>query len=153
MSQRRIAIVLVTAAALICGCTISQLALAQERQAEKGAIIINLTSGREDLRKATMALQLASHALADGHKAVVFLNVRGVELAAADQAGVTGINNNPPPGEMLAKLIDQGATVLVCPSCLEVAGMKKEQLMKGAQLATRESLFGQIGANSAVFSY
>ncbi len=132
----------------------SRRACAQDKAApDKGTLVINLISGKEDLHKATMAMQLAGHGLNDGRKVIVFLNVRGPELAGKQAPASWVFGKNPPAPAMLKELIRRGAVVLVCPQCLEAMGMKKEELVDGANLASRESLFGGLGANCAVFSY
>lgn len=119
----------------------------------KGALVLNITSGREDLHALTMAFQLANHALDDGSKAVLLLIVRAPEFARKDLSSALSFGGNPPLCEMLAELIKRGATVLVCPSCAAATGVAKADLVGGAGFATRESLFGELGADAIVFSY
>lgn len=121
--------------------------------AAKPAFVVNLTAGKEDLHKATMALQLANHAIDDGRAVTVFLNVRAPELALKSAPKEWAFGGNPPVGAMLATLGGRGATVLVCPSCLEATGHKPEELVEGTKLASRESLFGALEPGATVFSY
>jgi predicted peroxiredoxin len=131
-----------------------QVRLATEKPvADKGTLVINLTSGKEDPHKATMAMQLAGHGLADGRKVVVFLNVRATDLASKQAPAAWVFGKNPPLPDMLKDLIKREAVVMVCPHCMEALGTKKEDLVDGAQVASRESLFGSLGSNCAVFSY
>ncbi len=121
--------------------------------ASKPCLVLNLTSGKEDLHSVTMALQLAHHALDDGRAAVLFLNVRGAELARKDLSPALKLGSNPPVGEMLAKLIERGGTVIACPACMEVMGVKSDDLATGVQMANRSLLFGRLGPDTAVFTY
>jgi predicted peroxiredoxin len=140
--------------AIVSGWLTAHLASAQENPAlNKGTLVINITSGKEDLHKATMAMQLAGHGLDDGRKVVLFLNVRAPDLASKQAPDTWIFGKNPPVPEMLKALIKRGAVVLVCPHCMEASGLKKEVLVDGAQVASRESLFGSLGSNCAVFSY
>lgn len=153
---------LVTTAVVVAVASVwvvSHLALAQDKPAaekpaaDKGTLVINLTSGKEDLHKATMALQLAGHGLGDGRKVVVFLNVRGTELAGKQAPASWVFAKNPPVSDMLKDLLKRGAVVMVCPHCMEALGIKKDDLADGTQVASRETLFGSLAANSVVFSY
>ena len=92
----------------------------------KSTIVLNVTSGREDVHAATMALQLANHALDDGRAAVLFLNVRAPDLARRDLPDSLVLQGNPPIRRMVAELITRGADVLVCPSCARVMGVNRE---------------------------
>jgi predicted peroxiredoxin len=119
----------------------------------KSTIVLNVTSGREDVHAVTMALQLANHALDDGRAAVLFLNVRAPDLARRDLPDSLVLRGNPPIRRMVAELITRGAAVLVCPSCAKVMGVNRDNLIEGAAFATRESLFGALGPNAVVFTY
>jgi predicted peroxiredoxin len=121
--------------------------------ADKPNVVFNLTSGKEDLHAVTMALQLANHALDDGRAVTLFFNVRAVEFARADLTDAAVFADNPPIREMLAKLHERGATLLVCPACAAKMGVKREGLMPGATFATRATLFGKLDASAVVFSY
>ncbi len=120
---------------------------------DKPAIVLNVTSGREDVHAVTMALQLAGHGLDDGRPVVVFLNVRAVDFARRDLSEAIAFDGNPPVKKMISALMGRGARVLVCPHCAKALGVGEDDIIDGAQMATRESLFGSLGAGAAVFSY
>jgi predicted peroxiredoxin len=96
---------------------------------------------------------LAGHALDDGREVVLFMNVRAVDFARRDLSETIAFDGNPPIKKMIAALIGRGARLLVCPHCANVLGVAEGDLIDGARLATRESLFGSLGPDSVVFSY
>ena len=116
-------------------------------------LVLNITSGKDDLHAATMALQLAGHALDDGRDVVLFMNVRAPELARKDFSPTLAFHDNPPLQTMLKQLMERGATMLVCPHCMKVQGVTPADLLPGAEVASRETLFGNLGPNAHVFSY
>lgn len=122
-------------------------------EAAKKGLLFNVTSGKEDLHAVTMAMQLANHALDDGREVTLFLNVRAPEFARKDLPESFAFHGNPAIKEMLTDLLSRGAKVLVCPHCAEVMGVKQADLLSGAELATRESLFGRLGSDVQVFTY
>jgi predicted peroxiredoxin len=117
------------------------------------AFVLNLTTGKEDLHKAWMGLALAEHALDDGRQVTVFLNVHAPALASKKEGAALKFGDKLPMDKMLEKLLGRGATVLVCPACMEAMGVAESDLIQGAQLADREKLFSRLGPNTAVFSY
>ena len=107
----------------------------------------------EDLHAVTMALQLAGHALDDGRRVTLFMNVRAPKLARKDLPETVKFQDNPPTVEMIADLLARGADLVVCPHCMKAQNITAEQLHAKAQVANRELLFGRLGANTTVFSY
>ena len=115
-------------------------------------LVVNLTSGRDNLHAAWMGLSLAQHGLADGREVIVFMNVSAPPLASAKQtAGVAFQGNRF--SETIAEIIGRGGKVIVCPACAELMGVKQEDLLPGVGMADRDSLFGRLNTRSVVFSY
>ena len=127
--------------------------IAAEDDANKGNFVINLTSGLDDPHSATMAFQLAGHALDDGRHVVIFCNVRGVVLAMKDLPDNVAFNSNHPLKPMLAGLVQRGAELIVCPHCMKSMSVEEGDLIEGAKVATRELLFSRLDSNTVVFSY
>jgi predicted peroxiredoxin len=117
------------------------------------AIIVDMTSGAEDLHAVWMGLALADHALADGRRAVVYLNVHAVPLGTKKADPELRFDDKPPVRKHLESLMEKGARVIVCPGCSKVHGVTAEDLLPGVTFADREKLFGPIVPNSVVFSY
>jgi predicted peroxiredoxin len=140
------------AIAVAAGC-LAYTVRAQDQPHRKGTIVVNLTSGTEDLHAVNMALELASHGLSDDRNVIVFLNVRAPELASKRLPAVCGLAGKPPVAELISKLASRGAVFLCCPSCMDVLGVEKEDLVPEVELATKEGLFGGMDTNTVVFSY
>jgi predicted peroxiredoxin len=115
--------------------------------------LINLTSGWEDLHAVTMGLELAGHGLNDDREVIVFLNVRGPELAGKNLPTACGLAGKPRIPDMMSQLMKRGATVLCCPSCMNILGVQETDLAPGVKVATKENLFGKLGVGAVVFSY
>jgi predicted peroxiredoxin len=136
----------------VAGGALLRPAWAQEA-ADKPGVLFNITSGKEDLHAVTMALQLAGHALDDGREVTLFLNVRATEFASKSLSARFAFLDNPSIKSMFAKLTARGAHLVVCPHCMDAMGVRTEDLVEGAQVATRELLFGKLGAQTVVFTY
>ena len=146
------AFVVLGAIALITGC-LTYATGAQEQLATKGTLVINLTSGKEDVHAVNMALELALHGLADGRHVLIFMNVRAPELACKDLSATWGLAGKTSVAEKLKRILGQGGVVLCCPSCMEIMGVTEAELADGVKLASKEALFGKLGADAVVFSY
>jgi predicted peroxiredoxin len=116
-------------------------------------IVINLTVGKGDPHRATLALLMADSAVKTGHKVTLFLNVDAVELATKDLPDTVKFFQFPSVRELMAQLVGEGATILACPVCLNAAGIPADQLIDGVVLATPNDLFPHFDAGAAVISY
>jgi predicted peroxiredoxin len=116
-------------------------------------ILFNITSdGVHNPHPVTMALQLAGHALDDGREAVLFFNVRGVKVPTKSFPAELAFSAKPIT-QLLAKLVERGAEVHVCPHCMKALEVTAEDLIPGAKVTNREMLFAKIGPNTTVFTY
>jgi len=122
-------------------------------ESAKPTLFINLTSGKEDLHAVTMAYQLAGHGLDAGREVVLFFNVRAPELVEFSLSEEFRLRDNLPLRDMLANLMKRGARVMVCPHCMGEMGVLESELVQGAEVAMRETLFAQLGPDAVVFTY
>ena len=93
------------------------------------SLLINLTT--DDTWAAGMALGFASRVLEQGYSVTIFLNVSGVHIASTVISHDTHSMAEQTPHDTLAGLIENGATVIVCPVCQEKAGIADEDLLEG----------------------
>lgn len=120
---------------------------------DESILLLSITSdAQKDPHSATMALQLAGHALDYGKKAVLFFNVRGVTVPTKNFPEDLAFHAKPIK-LLLSELIAKGANVQVCPHCMEALNVKAEDLLEGAQITDREKLFSQLSSNTQVFTY
>ena len=138
---------------LAVAVTVAAFAAGPVPEKAKAPIVINMTAGKEDLHSFWMGLQLASHALGDGRKATVYMNVNAPFLASKKAPEDLRCGELPTPREQIAELLKNGAKIVVCPGCLKVAGLTKDDLLPGLELGTKEALFGPLDRGGAVFSY
>jgi predicted peroxiredoxin len=116
-------------------------------------LVLNLTSGKEDLHAVSMGLALAIHALEHGHKTVVFLNVHAPELAAKDLGDDVKYADFPPVKQMLTTFMEKGGDLYACEHCSGVCGVGKDELLDGVIITKHGQLLGELNGNSLVFSY
>ncbi|PIE16027.1 MAG: DsrE/DsrF-like family protein [Rhodobacterales bacterium] len=91
---------------------------------DSDALFINLTS--DDGFRVTMALAFGGRQMERGHHLTVFLNDRGVMAATKANAALFASQQ-----AKLAKLLESGATVVVCGMCMKQYGIAADDLMEG----------------------
>ena len=122
--------------------------------AQKPTLVINLTSGTEDLHAVVMGLHFAEHGLADGREVVIFFNVKAPPLARKSLDDSVRFEDLPPVREMVSDLLEQGAKVVVCPMCAGITGVETDELAPGIEMIEdRKQIFDHMHANSVVFTY
>ena len=117
-------------------------------------VFFNVTvDGESDPQRLDMAMKLAGFSLDEKRKVVMFFNVKGVHVPSKKFPADRKYGDNKPIQEQLKALIKRGADVHVCPICMKALGVEKDDLIEGAKVTTRPSLFANIGGNTAVFTY
>ena len=113
------------------------------QQASK--LFVNLTT--DDPWRAGMAINFAMNTLKSGHSVTIFLNVTGVQLVSNRIPQHTNALTGKTVRQMLVELIQQGGKVIVCPQCMEQAGMNPEdvieQVVLGSPEVTQDALFAE----------
>lgn len=102
------------------------------------ALFINMTT--DDAHRASMGIGFGYNQLQRGHPLTVFLNDRGVMLAAKAN-GATFEQQQ----KTMAAVIAKGGTVYVCPTCMKHYGLAEADLMPGMKVSnpdlTEKALF------------
>jgi len=120
----------------------------------KPTLVINLTSGKEDLHAVVMGFHLAEHGLADRREVVLFFNVKAPPLARKTLDESVRFEDLPPVRVMINGLIEKGAKILVCPMCAEITGVSADELAPGVtMIEDRRQLFDHLHADAVVFTY
>ncbi|MEE3371831.1 MAG: DsrE family protein [Planctomycetota bacterium] len=153
------AICLVLLYCCVPGCSPANRSASQSATGESSSstVLVNVTSAVEGDKgrpqAVDMALKLAGFALDEGRSVALFFNVKGVHVPTRKLPSDLAFQDNLPIAKQLAKLIERGAEVHVCPICMKALGVEAADVMEGAQVTTRPKLFAHIGANTAVFTY
>lgn len=100
------------------------------------------------------ALTQAVVAAQRGHDVTVILSVRGVHLAETNSAQGGFSVTARSPRDMLADLIEDGHSVLVCGMCMVAGGVMTDDLIEGAEISGPELTFTALTApDTIVLSY
>jgi len=116
-------------------------------------VLINLTRGKDDLHAVTMAINMATQAREAGRPTTLFLNVHAPALAAKDLPEDVMMAGETPVKKLLSDFMSKGGQVVVCAHCLQVADMKKEDLVAGAQVVDGKQMLELVGRDVLSLSY
>ncbi|MDF1826234.1 MAG: DsrE family protein [Verrucomicrobiales bacterium] len=119
----------------------------------KATVVVNITSGIDDLHAACMGIGLARTAIESGRRAVIFLNVNAPALAAADLPAGLKFADFPPVKGMLADFVAAGGELYVCGHCAAICTVDESKLIEGAVISHHEDLFKKLPASALSFSY
>ncbi|MCB0787593.1 MAG: DsrE family protein [Flavobacteriales bacterium] len=110
----------------------------------KPGILVNLTT--DDTWAATMAIMFAhKRALANGFSPVViWLNVRGVNLADRNHAAHKHGLVDQDLHQMLAAFIKDGGVVYACPACSKTAGIAPADYLDGIKPGDPKTMLGLL---------
>jgi predicted peroxiredoxin len=119
----------------------------------KPALLINITSGMENLHAVSMALGLAKTAASEGLEVVVFLNVSATVFASTSLASDVKFGDFAPIAQLMRELLASGAKVIVCGHCASVSGVNESSLLPGVQVSKHAEILQSLKPNMVGFSY
>lgn len=143
------------AAALVMGVVIvsSGFGTPSAQAQVKPPVLVNMTSGLDDLHAISMGLGIARNAAEAGHDVLVFLNVHTPVIAAVDFDESLQYGGYPPIKTMLANVLEAGAQVFVCDHCAEMCGVSSDSLIDGVTVSGHGAILDALTAGMIGFSY
>ena len=126
---------------LLCSCLLGAAlpAVAGDQPARDG-VFIHISHGANHAHRALMPLKMAG-IMAGDHDVLVYLDIDAVHLALKDAPEVAMEPYFPSSRALITGLLEKKVTVMVCPTCLKVAGKTETDLMPGVALADKDAFF------------
>ena len=120
---------------------------------EEKKLVVVVTRGVDDER-ASVAWSVANGGVASGYKVTMFLVSSGADWARKGTAKLACPNPlDPPVGEMMQTIIDDGGNIMVCPPCAQVRGYEKSDLIEGAELAGSTAMLGVVSEGAKTLTF
>jgi len=116
-------------------------------------LLVNLTSGKDNIDKATVAFVIANAGIASGQETAVFLSIEAVRLGEKGFADDIHADGFKPLKELLDTFIAGGGMVWVCPPCANVRGVTEEKLIAGAVFAGGAKVVEFLSQGAGSVSY
>ena len=115
---------------------------AEVNDSKPKVLIVNLST--DDTWKAATALRFVDSVLKEHIKVVLMLTAQAVRLADKNlPQDITALNDKSNL-ELLTEIVNMGGNVIVCPPCLGVAGITKEDLIKGCKMGSAKSIIPEL---------
>jgi uncharacterized protein len=95
---------------------------------------VNLTTGPENVDKATVAFVVANAALASGKEVMVFLTIEAVRFGFVGGADGMHAGGFAALGELVDTFGSGGGKILTCTPCAKVRGLDTKPLVPGGVL-------------------
>ena len=121
--------------------------------ADNGKVVVNLTTGLEDIERVMIAFLVAGAALEQGKQVAMFLTKEAIRLGLPGSAIGVACDGCPPLERLFQQYADGGGELLVCPICFNARKLDEGSLVPNARLAGATPLWEWIGEGATVFSY
>ncbi len=115
-----------------------QLSTSQPAPVRDG-VFIHLSSGPENAHRALMGLQMAV-TMSQDRDVAIYADIEAVRLFFKD-APTLKLEPFLPSASLIDTLAARGVAIMVCPTCLKVAGKTADDLRAGAQIAQKDRFF------------
>jgi predicted peroxiredoxin len=121
--------------------------------ANNPSVLVNITSGKENLHSVSMGLDLAMASLERGRKVVIFLNVKAPIFASKKLGDDVKYSDFPPVKSIMSDLIAKGAMVAVCAHCAEVNNIDKAEMIDGIKIVQKGEILDALDSGTVSFTY
>ena len=116
-------------------------------------LVVVITNGFDNERS-SVAWSVANGGIASGYEVTIFLVAAGVDWVRKGATQTARLNPlDPPVGEMMQNLIDEGSTIMVCPPCAKVRGYEQKDFIDGVVLAGSTSMLEVVSQGAATLSF
>lgn len=114
-------------------------------------LLIHVSSGPDAPRRVLMALTLAA-AFVDSNPVLVYFDLDGVAVVAEGAENVRA-EGYEPSRDRIRSLVEQGALLRACPTCLRAAGWGEGDLVEGVGLADKSEFLSFAQGRILTFDY
>jgi predicted peroxiredoxin len=121
--------------------------------AQAKQLVVVITSGMDD-EKSSVAWSIANGGVASGLEVTVFLAGPGVDWARKGAADGAHLNPfDPPMGDMVRGILENGSGVVVCPPCAKARGYTEDDLLDGTVLRGSVAIHEKIREGAATLAF
>jgi len=110
-----------------------------EPEAKTDGAFIHISKGAADTHDVLMALMLADK-FSTSNDVLVFFDKEGIEMVTRNAPNLE-MDPFDASDDIFKRLIENGATILACPACMQVSGVEEGDLREGVKIAEKEMFF------------
>ena len=119
----------------------------------EGKVLVNLATGLEDAERVTVAFLVATAAVAQGMKVVVWATKEAVRLGLPGEASGEACKGCPPLERLFEQFAEGGGELWLCPICLSARDLDDAEKVPNAKVAGATPMWEWAGNDTTVFSY
>jgi len=97
-------------------------------------IMINNTSGKDNVERASLSVVVGKTALASGQEAILLLTIEGVWIATKGYSDSLQAKGFDTLGKLLSDFVAAGGEVWVCGACAKPRDITDQNLIPGAKI-------------------
>ena len=110
-----------------------------DQEPKTDGAFIHISKGSGDTHAVLMALMLADK-FSTSNDVLVFFDREGIEMVTKDSPNLE-MEPFDSSDDIFRRLVDLDVTILACPACMKAAGVEKEDLREGIEVAEKEQFF------------
>jgi predicted peroxiredoxin len=112
----------------------------KEMQEEvKDGVFIHISHGTDDPHRMLMGLTMAERMRAD-KEVIIYIDITGIDMVLKDSPDLS-LEPFTSSKTLIQNLLNEGITIMACPTCLMAAGKTPEDLADGISLADKDKFF------------
>ncbi len=116
-------------------------------------VLVNLATGLEDAERVTVAFLVATAALDQGKRVVIWATKDAVRLGLPAVATGVACRGCPPLERLFAQFLDGGGELWLCPICVEARDLGGAEKVHNTRIAGATAMWEWAGDDATVFSY
>lgn len=105
----------------------------------KDGIFIHITEGYKDPHRILMPLKMAE-LMSKDKDVLIYMDIHAVDVLVKAAKDIEFADFES-AHTYIKRLIQNKVTIMACPTCLKIAGLKPEDLMEGVQVAQKDKFF------------
>lgn len=116
-------------------------------------VLVNLATGMEDGERVLVAFLVATAALAQGKRVVIWTTKDAVRLGLPGEAKGVVCNDCPPLERLFAQFAEGGGELWLCPVCLSARDLDEAEKVSNTKVVGATPMWEWAGSDTTVFSY
>ncbi len=116
-------------------------------------VLVNLATGLEDAERVTIAFLVATAALDQGKRVVIWATKDAVRLGLPGEGTGVACKGCPPLERLFEQFLDGGGELWLCPICVEARDLGDAQKVPNSRIAGATPMWEWAGDDATVFSY
>ncbi len=121
--------------------------------AANGKVLVNLATGLEDPERVLVAFLVATAAVGQGKRVVIWATKDAVRLGLPGEAVGVACKDCPPLERLFEQFAEGGGELWLCPICVDARDLGAAEKVANSRIAGATPMWEWAGSDTTVFSY